>query len=316
MDMELDVSVIIPMKNPGKDIEKTLKYLSENMEDVSAEYILLDINSSNTSLVCAVEGIKELGLKGKVLQCGNRPLGAVMNVGLRQAEGKYLTFIFPKRMYTAFIPKYFHEALGTMPDVVFGTVPEGEWGKRLDFSSMKITGTEMFKCLMYGYTSLDIGALMFKTNFVNNRKVYFDDNSSVGYAEEYIYKALLLSESVMQCKCVMERDETLDIPKTPAAFEGLSCMGKIDGMLRIRELLEICSVSEEIKERFEKEKLPSTVLSCADSLLKHGYDMKTVKRALKIKGYDKLLCVSKNTDKNIKRAVFSFNYLPWAYKPR
>lgn len=314
--MEIDVSVIIPMRNPGTDIKKTLKYLCENMEDVSAEYILLDINSTNYSQICALESLKELKLQGKILQCGNVPYGEVMNIGLRQARGKYLTFIFPKRMYKAFIPQYFHAACKTLPDVVFGTMPEGEWGKALNFSTLKITGTELFKCLMYGYTSLDLGALMFKTSFVERRKVYFHESSSVGYAEEYIYKALLLSETVLQCQKVMERDESLDIPRATLALEDFSYFGKIDSMLRIMELLEICPVDEELKEKFKGEKLPDTVLSCADYLLERGHDIKTVKKALKIKGYDKLLWVSPKASKNIKRAVFKFDYTPWMYKPR
>lgn len=314
--MEFDVSVIIPMKNPGKDIKNTLRYLSGNMENVSAEYLLLDINSSNQSLVFALDGLKELGLKGKVIQCGDSPYGTVMNIGIKQAKGKYITFIFPKRMYKAFIPSYINTAVKSCPDVVFGIVPEGDWGKSLNFSSLRITGSEMFKGLIYGYTSLDLGAMMFKTSFIHSRKVYFEDNSSVGYAEEYIYKALLLSENVVQCNFPMERDEALDIPKSSAVFEGLSCFGKIDSMLRVKELLEICPVGEETKEKFIKEKLPDTVLSCADYLLNHGYNIRTVKRALKIKGYDKLLVTSPKTKKNIKRAVFNFVYTPWIYKPR
>lgn len=314
--METDLSIIIPMKNLGVSIKEVLKVVDDCAKGINVEYILLDINSRDNTMIKALEGVELLGLNGRVIQCGSSPYGAVLNSGLRNAQGLYSTFIFPRQMYKNFIPSYLKTAKENMADVVFGKMPDTIFGKSLNFSSVKISGQEMFKAVISGYTSLDLGTMMFKTFYIHSRKVYFDDESSVGYAEEYIYKSLLLADKICQCDCVVERDDSVEVPKSPSAGDDFACFGKIESMLRTDELLEYCSVDESLKEKFEKEKIPDMVLDCVDSLIKRGYEIKTIKKALKIKGYDKLLVVSPKTNKNIKRAVFNFNYMPWMYKPR
>lgn len=314
--MEAELSVIIPMKNLGESIKEVLKTVNNCVQGINVEYILLDINSKDNTMICALDSVKLYGLNGRVIQCGKSPYGAVLNSGLRNAQGLYSTFVFPRHMYKCFIPEYLQAAKENRADVVFGKLPDSENGKSLNFSSVKITGQEMFKAIISGYTSLDLGAMMFKTFYINSRKVYFDDESSVGYAEEYIYKSLLLADKIHQCDCVMERDESVEVPKTASAADDFACFGRIESMMRISELLEYCSADDDLKEKFEKEKIPDMVLNCVDSLINHGYEIKTIKKALKIKGYDKLLTVSQKTNKSIKRAVFNFNYMPWMYKPR
>lgn len=315
-NMNFDVSVIIPMKNLGESIKSVLKGLKNSTEGINTEYILLDINSSDNTMLQALNSVKQLELKGRVIQCGNSSYGAVLNSGLRNALGLYSTFVFPKHMYKNFIKTYYEGALESSADVIFGKKPESDSTKGISLSSVKISGEEMFNALICGYISLDLGAMMFKNSFINDRKVFFDDDSSVGYAEEYVYKSLLLAEKIFQCDYVMERDSSIEIPKSLSAADDFSCFGKIEGMLRIRELLDYCNAKKDTKEKFEKEKIPDVVLGCVDFLMKKGYDIKTVKRALKIKGYDKLLMVSAKSNKTIKRAVFNFNYMPWIYKPR
>lgn len=314
--MVTDLSVIIPMKNLGTGIKEVLKAVSFSTQGIKSEYILLDINSKDDTMINALDCVRELGINGRVLQCGNNPYGAVLNAGLRSSQGRYTVFVFPRQMYKSFIPKYIEAAERSSADVIFGKLPDTIFGKGLNFSSVKISGQEMFKALISGYASLELGAVMLKTSFIHDRKIYFDDESYAGYAEEYIFKSLLLAEKICQCDCTIERDNSLELPKSSPAADDFACFGKIESALRTGELLEYCSVSGELKEKFEKEKIPGTVLDCVDSLISRGYDIKTIKKALKIKGYDKLLAVSPKTNKSIKRAVFSFNYMPWMYKPR
>lgn len=314
--MGTELSVLIPMKNLGAGIKDVLKSLSDSAGGIKTEYILLDIKSKDDTMVSALNCIKELGLNGRVIQCGNNPCGAVLNSGLSISEGDYTTFIFPRQMYKSFIPEYLEAAESSSADVIFGRDPGTIFGKGLGFSSVKISGQEMFKALLNGYARIDLGALMLKTSFIKDRRVYFDEECYAGYAEEYIYKSLLLAEKICQCGCVLQRDNSFKLPKSDSASEGFACFGKIESLLRTEELLEYCSVSGELKEQFKKEKIPSAVLDCADYLIKRGYDIRTIKKAMKFKGYDKLLAVSSKTNKSIKRAVFKFNHTPWMYKPR
>lgn len=314
--MERDLSVIIPMKNLGASIKEVLKNIDLCMGEIRPEYILLDINSDDDTLLNAFEAVKALEIKGRIIQCGSRPYGSVLNSGIKNSSGTYVTFVFPRQLYMNVIPPYFNTAKQSCADVVFGKMPDNDLSKGLNFSSVKITGQEMFKALLNGYISLDLGAMMFKTDFIFSRKVYFDDDTSVGYAEEYVYKALLLADKIAQSDCTAERDSSIEVPKNNTSMDDFACFGRIEGMLRIDELLEYTSAGEEIRDKFEKEKIPDTVLSCVDSLMNRGYDIKTIKKALKIKGYDRLLAVSKKTNKSIKRAVFNFNYTPWMYRPR
>ena len=56
-NMNFDVSVIIPMKNLGESIKSVLKSLKDSTGGINTEYILLDINSSDNTMLQALNGV-------------------------------------------------------------------------------------------------------------------------------------------------------------------------------------------------------------------------------------------------------------------
>ena len=87
----MDLSIIIPIYNSDKWLEKTLQcYFSQEYESV--EYILIDDGSTDHSLeIC--NNYKEKHNNVTIIQQLNKGVSSARNAGLREAKGKYISFL-------------------------------------------------------------------------------------------------------------------------------------------------------------------------------------------------------------------------------
>ena len=66
----VDLSVIIPIKNNSRQLSDLIGSLAEELCDLEAEFIIIDMNSSDDSVIRALDEIKRQKLRGCVIQSG------------------------------------------------------------------------------------------------------------------------------------------------------------------------------------------------------------------------------------------------------
>lgn len=310
-----DVSVIIPMKNVQNDIEGIIDRIEKDSAGICKEFILVDMNSTDNSLLYALKTVRERKLEGFIVQCGGKTLGAALNTGIIKAKGDYLTFVFPRRMYAPFISSYYETAKEFSSDFVFGKFPENGSVKPINFSTGSLSGLELFKGVLTELITFDIAAILANRRFLVERHILFNEECSYGYSEEFIYRILLSSENINQASAVMQREPTLDAESGLPEEIGFDCFSKVEAMLRIYELLEYRHKSNrKLLVKFRCDKIPDSVMSCVNLLLREGYSYKTIRATLKIKGYDEYLRTSATANKKLKKSILLWNTFPKLYK--
>ena len=116
----VDISVIIPSKNNKNTTAKIIRCISESTKNLEVEYIVIDMNSTDNSILSALNEIKKHNLRGCVIQSGGGSVSSALNTGIYKSDGKYITFVYPSRLYKSdYIPEYYSTIEGKNADIVF-----------------------------------------------------------------------------------------------------------------------------------------------------------------------------------------------------
>lgn len=308
------VSVIIPMRNMAKEIESILRSTAEQINNCLIELVIVDMGSSDGSVLTALSVIKELKLSGCVVQNGNGKLGMAFNTGIYKAAGEYVTFLFPHRLYRDYIQGYYTTGKEHNADIVFGTAASAV---NTIFEDISAKGTDMVLDIIHSKANIDIGAIMLKREFLLNNQIRFCEDCSFGFSEEFILRALLYTNSVCQSTTVMRRDKINEIPGRAINHVGNLCFEKVSAMQRIYEVVKYRHKgNRKLQDAFVYEKLPDTVLSCVDIMLNEGLGYNAIRGAIKLKGYDDLLVSSKSTGALLHKNILVWKMIPWMYQSR
>lgn len=306
-----EMSVIIPMCNMEKEIAALIRSAADQVEGLDAEFLVVDMGSQDSSIMCALTAIKDLKLRGCVVQNGSGTIGSAFNTGIYKAAGDYLTFLFPRRLYRDFIAEYYETAKANEADVVYGT-PAGE-KTRTGIS----TGADTVLRLIQGEESLDIGAILLRRAFLQEKQVFFTEECTFGYAEEFVLRALLNAEKVCQSPARMQRDTKLELPEDQTAPVGIRCFERVEAMKRIFDVVRAQHENnEKLKACFIQQKMPDTVLSCVDVLLHEKMGYNAVRGALHLKRYDVYLKPGKASGVSLRRKLIIWRLMPWMYRSR
>ena len=109
----VELSVIIPSKNNKHHVSNIIKRISAELSEVEVEFIVIDMNSTDNSVLWALEEIKRNDLRGCVIQSGGGSICSALNTGIYKSDGKYITFVYPSRQYKNYFADYLKTA--TLP---------------------------------------------------------------------------------------------------------------------------------------------------------------------------------------------------------
>jgi glycosyltransferase involved in cell wall biosynthesis len=321
-EMQLtELSIIIPVRNIEQQISGILRSVAAQAAGLEVEFIVVDMGSVDQTVLEAVQLIKELKLRGFVIQNGETTVSAALNTGIQKAGGNYITFIFARRLYRDFIQGYLETAARTSADFIFGSVSEEEaraCERRLKSKSIrKETGAQYMKGILKGSVHADISAILLRRKFIADKQLRFFESCSHGYAEEFVFCCLLSAESIAQSPTVIKRDNVYELKRGKQKPVGKSIFQHTEAMLRIVDRMKtIDSEDSELLQLFERVKLPLTVMNGVDIMLKEGVSYGSIRRYLKVSGFHRLLTVGKQTDSALKRRILIWQTLPWMYKPK
>lgn len=305
---DIDISIIIPMSNIGDKIKIVLNILSNEVKNLKAEFITVDMGSTDKTIFSALETINELSLNGKVIQCGKDQIGTALNYGLFKAHGKYITFIFPRNFYHDFLEDFFINAESNKYDFIFGS--NDKIIKNENLLVNELSSDDLIKCLFYNNVKIDASAILISKDFIKKNNIYFDESCKVGYTEEFILKIINNNVNFYKSENIPKKEIIKDPSDNQATF-GITCFDKINAMLRFKE--EILN-KKNLNEILIYEKIPQTILYCVDLLISEGYSVSSIKNALKFRNYEKYLISNQLTSKKTARKIFIWKYTPWLYK--
>ncbi|MDP4120172.1 MAG: glycosyltransferase [Bacillota bacterium] len=314
---ETTLSVIVPIRNLHGHISSIIKGIAAEAVNIDFEVIIVDMGSSDSSMLQAIQTLKREKIKGMVVQSGESCIGAALNIGISKSAGEYITFCFPKKLYKNYYESFLNTAKNENADMVFGPVPEhGEIGC-LNSLMGKLDNTELMIGILNSLISIDIAAILLRRDFVRNKHILFSDTCRFGFSEEFIFRAIFSAESIFQVTSSIVRDKEQEPPVTESESVSSICFDKVDALKRIEELIRYQNKSnKKLYNLFVYEKIPDTVLICVDILLNEGFSYTAVRNAIKLKNYEKLLQYSKETDGRLKREILLWKRMPWLYKPR
>lgn len=314
----MDLSIIIPVRNIEQQISGILRSVASQAADLEVEFIVVDMGSTDQTVLESVQLIKELKLRGFVIQNGDTTVASALNTGIQKAGGHYITFIFARRLYRDFIRGYLETAVRTSADFIFGSVSEEEsraCERRLISKSIhRETGAQYIKGILKGNIHIDISAIMLRRKFIVGKQIRFFDSCSYGYSEEFVFRCLLSAEVIVQAPTIIKRDAVYELKRGKQKPAGNGIFQRTDAMLRILDSIKTGGQDAELIQLFEQEKLPLAIMNGIDILLGEGVGYDAIRGYLKASGYNKFLITGKQTDSALKRRIFVWKTLPWMYK--
>ncbi|MCI5655247.1 MAG: glycosyltransferase family 2 protein [Candidatus Pseudoruminococcus sp.] len=315
----VSVSVIIPTRNVAENIANIIKSVSKNCVGLDVEYLIIDMNSTDSTVRNALNAIKANKLNGFVLQNGSSTVGSALNTGIYKASGKYISFVFARTLYSDFIPSYYELAEKNGADFVFASSKlSDEETKATAVGLNNIKGEDLAIAIARSIISVEIPAIMLRNDFVQENKILFSENCRRGYAEQYVYKIALANPKTAFSEFKLKKDTENQAPiKESNDNKELHILERVDAIREIAEFVESrFGNNRELCGLFRYEKLPDVIMNCVDTLLKNGVKPSSIRTAMKIKRCDEMLEVSKNAPNSLKKRVFIWKNFPKLYKPQ
>lgn len=313
------ISVLIPTQNIEKEIARIIAFAAKQTEKLDAEFVIVDMGSTDKTVLEAVLQIKKLGLRGFVIQNGTSNVPTALNTAVQKAGGKYLTFLFARRLYRGFLAPFLEAAERFDADLVFGcsTKEELRTAERRAISTAirRPDGIKYVKDFLQFRKKADLGAALVRREFLISKQIAFDENCAFGYAEEFLYKSMLYAGAIVQAPVMLQREEAIELKRGKSGTIGLSVFSRVEAALHVLETAQLSSSDGELLRLLQKEAIPRTVMSCTDVVLREGASYRTVRLFQNTSGYDKLLVTDRKSDPGLKRRIFLWKTVPWLYRP-
>ena len=314
-----EVTLIFPVRNIENEIVRVLNTVREQISDFSAEFIVVDMASKDATLWRALHYIESHGLSGMVLQNGEGSVSEALNIGIQKASGRYLSFVFARRLYQPFLPAYLETAREENADIVFGATSLEEQKLVLQRKRNQLVrhrpGIELLREVQTGAVRLDLAAVMIRTAFLRGKGICFTRDCSFGYAEEFLIRCVLQAERLRQSSVLLKRNTANEWKQGKQEVIGARIFQKVDAVIRISDLLARMNGDEDLRLYYRDQRIPETVMDCVDILLREKMQYNAVRGLLRLSGYDKLLKSGRNTPKALRHRILRWNTVPWLYKP-
>ena len=180
-------SIIVPCYNASSHIERCIKSIRKQTFK-NFEVIFIDDCSSDKTLEL-LKKYQRLNSNFKIMRTPlNSGPGAARNIGLRNASGKYVCFLdsddcwFSKKLEVMFYnTQKFKEEIFCHNELCF---LNSKLLKRLNYF---IKDQNYYEHLLMKGNQLSTSATVVKLNFINNKKIFFNENKSHFSVEDYDY---------------------------------------------------------------------------------------------------------------------------------
>ena len=317
----IELSLILPVKNVENEIIGILNFLRTQIGELSAEIIVVDMGSTDRTVLQSVRQMKDMGFHGYVIQNGDSTVSAALNTGIQKADGCFLSFVFARRLYENFLAPFLEAAKRTKADFVFGcsSREEARAAERHSLSSAILHhgGSQYLKAWILQGKAIDLSAVLIRRGFLLDRQVEFEESCRYGYSEEFTARCLLLSDAVVQAPVMLRRNETCELKRGKQKPAGTDIFQHVEATLRVADTARTgCAGDTDLVRLIERVKVPQTVMDAVNVLLREGNDMRTVRGCLQAFGYNRLLAVDRRMNPKLRRSILLWRFSPALYHPK
>lgn len=317
---QTQLSIIFPVKNIEQVVEGILRFAADQAETLEAEFIIVDMGSTDRTVFQAVQFMKSHRLRGFVIQNGESTAAAALNTGLQKADGEYVTFIFARRLYLNFIRGYLDTALRTGADFVYGCENEEEvrTAERhiISRAVRQPGGLSVLRSVISCTARIDISAVMISKKFLHDNGISFTESCRYGYSEEFIYRCLFSAGKVVQSPTLIRRDGVFELKRGKQKPAGQAVFQRAEAILRLLDAVRDSGGDPELVRLLEREKLPETIMDCVDVMLREGNGYGAVKLYLRDSGYSGYLAHGKPREGKLFKRILLWRTAPWMYVPK
>ncbi len=205
----ISVSIITPVYNVEACIEKSVKSII-NQTYKEFEYILIDDGSQDKSIEIAESLLKNSDINYKILRQKNSGVSAARNLGIKNAQGKYITFLdSDDYFHNEFIELMYKKAEETECDVVFCDYSEVD-GKdnilvknRTKYVQDFIDGRSAALKQLSDHITIGMRSAIYRSSVIKDNDILFDSNRKYGEDMVFIVKALMNSSKVVSVNKIL-----------------------------------------------------------------------------------------------------------------
>lgn len=317
---ELELSVLAPVRNVENNITSVLSFAAGQAAALNTEFIIVDMGSEDKTVLQAVTLMKDLGLHGFVIQNGASSVPAALNTAIQKAGGKYLTFLFARRLYAGFLKPYLEAAAHFDADAVFGCMTKEEERaaerRSISYAIRQPDGARVAKDILRRKTKVDLAAFFARREFLLSRHIDFDEECVFGYAGEFLLRCVLGAERITQAPVLLQRDGASELKRGKSKAVGFAVFERAESALRVLDAARAAFPDDtELLRLAEKDAVPRAVMNAVDVVLREGSGVRAVRDYLRASGYDRLLSADARTDPALRQRILLWKTLPWLYRP-
>lgn len=200
----MDLTVIIPVYNVAKYIEKCILSVVNNDLENGYEIIVVDDGSPDNS-VKIVKGMMELYPHIVLLRQENRGLGGARNAGIQKAKGRYVLFLDADDFLKdkSLLNVLEHAKINALDILEFGAVGISEEGTEVYINAksteVKMKGSDYLASLQYMDSACN---KLYSLQFLNERSLRFRERI---YIEDYEFntRAFYFAQSVQAIDIIL-----------------------------------------------------------------------------------------------------------------
>lgn len=186
--MDPIVSIIIPIYNAEKYLDKLLKKMMEQINE-KIEIILINDGSSDMSEEICINYQKVLKRNIKFLSQNNKGVSEARNTGIKLATGKYITFIDSDDMISIKYIDTICNLCNSNADIIefgyfYGSENDGYKIRKNDIHEGVVAYKDYFSYLIM-QKSNEIWNKLFKREIIKENNIFF--NSNIMYGEDLLF---------------------------------------------------------------------------------------------------------------------------------
>ena len=290
--MELLISVIIPIYNVEKHLEKCiLSVLNTTIENI--ELILINDGSTDNSLNIVKEFV-DCDNRIKLITKINGGVSSARNLGLENANGKWIYFLDADD----YINNYTFENLipilsSTEYDMILGNYNCVDSNHELKYTTNNKTYSKKGEDLIVDYglwrhKIVNMSALLIKKSLIVKHNILFNENTKYAEDTEFINYCLLNAEKVVSVKNSFFNY----VVHNESAISNIN-FSRFDVYESKKRILDYISINHptliEPKKMFIGFLLPEAIIDTIELLCKEGVSLKNIKKYLQNNNYYRVL---------------------------
>jgi len=242
----MDLSIIVPVYNVEKYIEKNIKSLLQQ-NDVSIQYevIIIDDESIDKSISIAEKLLSKSNIDYQIISQKNSGVSVARNHGLSLAKGKYVLFLDSDDYIEPDLISCVTKELNKGNDIIFwayNTVDTTYSNKQCYFDIYSINdvtyneGMQALKnILMKKKHWIWTGSAIYSRAFLYKYNLSFNSNHINGEDQEFIFSTLVYAEKVKYVPKVLSyyliRDNSISTSFKIRKFDSTSALEKVYELL-------------------------------------------------------------------------------------